>query len=582
MSRFNQIPLFFLIAFSNLFSAGEVEVYNETQSSAFTQPRPTKPARFSSQPIIEELRGILLIPNQDYVNYCDTRFVCGLETHDLYVPGGLDCLSEILEPMFMGKSLTQELITCLKEEIVLYYRAHDRPVVSVYVPEQEVKNGVLEIVVMEGCVGQIATSGNCWFSSWIYESFMRLGPGDAITADALQTDISWLNRNPFRNVDVIFTPGCDPGTTNIELVTCERFPVQVYIGADNTGTEASATGRYYIGGTWGNALWLDHIATYQYTTSHDFKEFQSHTFHYTAPLWWQHILLFFGGYSTVKPKLSDFEAEGTYFQGSIRYTIPFQINYQGSLQEFTMGFDFKNYNNNLLFVGDEEFAIIANTINLTQFMMGYSYGFENPCHRTAINLDIYGSPGKLLPNQSKEKYDELSPHAKVRYIYGRLTVGETLFLPWCFKLALLGRLQLASQNLLPSERFGIGGYDTVRGYLEREFNADNALILNAELLTPALSVFKFFGSCDCMDDMRFLIFFDYGLGALNNRNNSLQVEFLGDKISKTEYFMSFGPGWRYTINRYLAVRVDWGIKLHRSIFSDSARSRWHAGFVLSY
>jgi len=538
--------------------------------------------RYSKEPIVEKICGIVLIPNQDYVDYVDTRGVAGLESFDVFIPGGIACLKEELEPLFEGQSLTQDLLYTLKERIVLYFRDHNYPVVAVYVPQQEIKDEVVQMVVMVGCVGQVASSGNCHFSNWIYEKALRLGPGDAITADTLLTDVAWLNRNPFRDVDVIFTPGCDPGTTNIELVVCDRFPVQVYGGVDNTGTSPSGTSRFYVGATWGNAFWLDQILTYQYTTSQDVKEFQSHTMHWTVPLPWQHLFLAYGGYSVVEPDDSTVKSDGKFFQASARYTIPFCRNYDGMLQEWTAGFDFKNYNSNALFVGDEDFLVTNGTINLTQFMTGYAFGWETCCQRFAFNLDLYGSPGKLLSNQSNEDYDELSPHAKNKYIYGKMTVGEVCSLPWDWSFSSLGRLQLSSQNLMPSERFGIGGYDTVRGYKEREFLADNALVLNAELRTPCFSFLDLLGWCGCCDEMRFLAFFDYALGALDNRHPSGDEVFVGPTIGKTEWFMSAGPGWRYTINRYLAVRLDWGIKLHRSIFSDSSRSRWHGGFVLSY
>ena len=577
MSRFRNWILSFLFC-ASLSCA-------DRSQSAFDPPRERVPIRFSSEPIIEELKGILLIPNQDYVDYCDTRYVRGLEAYDLCVPDGVGCLAEVLEPLFMNCPVSKELLTRVKEEIVLYYRNHNHPVVSVYIPEQTVQNGVLKMVVMEACVGTVAASGNCWFSSWLYESFIRLRPGDAITADTLLTDVSWINRNPFRNVDVVFTPGCDQGTTNIELVACDRCPVQVYVGADNTGTTATGIDRIYAGATWGNAFWLDHIATYQYTTSYNFREFQSHTFHYTAPLFWRHLLLLFGGYSSVDPDSREFQgSDGSFFQSSIRYVMPFGCNYNATIQEWSLGFDWKYYDNNLFFTSDEVFTIIRRPVNLSQFVIGYAYGFEDECQRFSFNFDLYGSPGKLLPHESNERYRELSPQSQVRYIYGKMTIGETLYFPYDFSGSILGRVQIASHNLLPSERFGLGGYNTVRGYFERILNVDDALVLNLELRTPPVSLINLFGgdSCYC-DDLLFLVFYDYAIGGLTNRHLEPGFVFTDDGFGKTEYLMSFGPGMRYTIDRYLALRVDWGIKLHgANKFSDKARSRWHAGIVLSY
>lgn len=511
-----------------------------------------------------------------------TEGICGLQVHDVYVPGGLEKLRCILEPLFMEMPLSKHLLEGLKEEIVLYYQRHGRPVVYVYVPEQEVKHGVVQIVVMEGTVGQIDISGNCWFSSDMFEQFLHLGPGDAITADTLLTDVAWLNRNPFREVDVIFTPGCDPGSTNIEIVTCDRCPFQVYAGMDNTGTTPSGPLRYYVGATWGNALFLDQILTYQYTTAQDPKEFQSHTFHWTVPFKWKHILLAYGGYSTVKPDVPDFDSTGSYFQGSLRYVVPVCPSQFEYIQEVTFGFDYKNYNNNALFVGSEDFVFLDSVLNLTQFVLGYSFGCESCWQKFAFNADLYGSPGKLLSNQSNQRYDNFSPEARVKYLYGKATMGQTFYMPGEWSFSALGRLQISSQNLLPSERFGIGGYDTVRGYRERQFLADNALVLNAEFRTPPISLLSFLGADTCCDRLLFLVFFDYALAMLHDNAVPSNAPVVGEGPGKTEWFMGVGPGMRYTINRYLSARVDWGVRLHNAFDSGKARSRWYGGFVLSF
>lgn len=551
-------------------------------------PKEMKVPRYSREPIIACIQAVLLIPNQNYVNSPYSPRMRGLQVHDVVVPGGLKKLREELECCFLNQPLTKDLIRLLKEKIVLYYRNNNRPVVTVYVPEQEVVEGVLQLVVMEGHVGQVATSGGRWFSNWMYEQFFPLKPGDPIASDTLLTYVSWLNRNPFRNVDVVFTPGAELGLTNIEFAICDRFPVQVYVGGDNTGTEETGEARLFAGATWGNAFFLDHILNYQYTTSYDLKKYQSHTGHYTIPLVWRNLLILFGGYSTVKPDLDDenFSSDGHFTQASIRYVIPVGKNYDGSLQELSAGFDFKNYNSNLFFIDEGTVPLITQTVNLSQFTLGYALGKDGEANNFWLNLDLYGSPGALLPDETEERYDQLTPGATVQYIYGLLTMGNIWYWPyWPCGLSLytLGRLQISNQALLPSERFAIGGYETVRGYLEREFNADDALVLNVEIRTPSLHVLPLFHVCNVPDDMYFLLFFDYGIGHVIHENDTdLPYVSSAPNIGFSQYLMSTGIGWRYTINRYLSARVDWGIKLHHSLFSDGSRSRFHVGVVLSY
>ena len=297
-----------LPAFSLLFLAVFTGLSADVQSNT---------PRFSNHPMIEEIQGILLIPNQDYLNYTSTKGLRGLQIHDVPIPGDVEYLRALLESLFMYQPLTQDLIKILKQQIILFYRSNNRPVVFVYVPPQEITDGVLQMVVMEGYVGQIAASGNCWFPSWFFEGSLSIGPGDPICTGELWADIAWLNRNPFRNVDVVLAPGCDVGTTNIELVVSDRCPLRVYVGADNTGIRCTEVPRLFTGITWGNVFWLDHILDYQYTTSQDFHIFQSHTLHYTVPLFWQHLILLYGGYSKVEPKIRDFKTKGREYQPSV-------------------------------------------------------------------------------------------------------------------------------------------------------------------------------------------------------------------------------------------------------------------------
>lgn len=553
-------------------------IYEE--ETPIVEPPSRQKAALTSRPVVPHLKTLILVPESQYVNQVDADR--GIYYQDLPIPGGARCLTELLSP-YLYECLTQELIQAIKKTIILYYKCHQHPVVTVMTPEQDITEGVLYLLVMDGKVGEIRAKGFKNFPCSRYVNAMRLYPGQAINTDILLTDIAWLNRNPFRKVDVTLSPGEEVGTTNIELDVCDRFPIEIYAGVDNTGTEPTGRLRWFGGFTWGNAFLLDHILTYQYTASPEIRQFSSHTFHYLAPIY-RHNLRLFGGYSTVHPDIADeLHSEGHTFQGSIRYTVPFGRNYGGALQEVTLGFDFKNTDNNLIFVGEEEIALITKTVNLTQFVGGYAYGRENDTLKLGVNFDLYWSPAEWVPHQTKSDYNNLNPHANPKYVYGKLGIYETWYLPKDFELFLQGRFQLANQVLLQSEQFGLGGYDTVRGYEEREFNADNAVCTNVEIHSPSINVIPYFTSCSKLEDrLYFLVFFDYGLGNVNHRGRFTNLQNFNPHIPKTEFLMSAGPGLRYTIYSHLSLRFDWGIKLHQAVFSDDSRSKFHFGLILNF
>jgi hemolysin activation/secretion protein len=105
--------------------------------------------------------------------------------------------------------------------------------------------------------------------------------------------------------------------------------------------------------------------------------------------------------------------------------------------------------------------------------------------------------------------------------------------------------------LLPSEQLGIGGYDSVRGYDERQYNADTGFFMNHEIHFPSFSLFRIRKTN--ADRMYFLVFFDLGVG-MDNRS------IFG--VKEWDYLIGVGPGVRYSLSSYLTGHLDYGFKLH--------------------
>jgi hemolysin activation/secretion protein len=134
--------------------------------------------------------------------------------------------------------------------------------------------------------------------------------------------------------------------------------------------------------------------------------------------------------------------------------------------------------------------------------------------------------------------------------------------------------QIANGNLIPSEQLGVGGYNTVRGYDEREANGDRGFVVSTELRSPAYSILGRVPKWQMPDQLQFLAFMDYGLAE--------SVEPQTDET--TSHLWSVGGGLRYTINRYLSFRFDYAVQMRDSkapVPSDYG-SRAHIGVVASF
>ena len=150
------------------------------------------------------------------------------------------------------------------------------------------------------------------------------------------------------------------------------------------------------------------------------------------------------------------------------------------------------------------------------------------------------------------------------YIYTRLRAEryDNIGSRW----ALLSRFngQLTSERLLFSETLGYGGFDSIRGYDQRTFNADAGWFTNFEFGPRTHR----WGCEDSPNSMRMFGFLDIGEGyTLNEVAGELPDQFLA----------SVGLGARVTLGYDTSLRFSYGHGLVN--VPGAARDRVHVGFV---
>lgn len=536
---------------------------------------PEPPSDYEEDQILHtQIKGLVLVTERDNL-LCEPELgeVEGLYVIDLSIPGGVEKLACKIDPLYYNQPLTRRSLQELKFAISSYYREMCFPLVIVEVPEQDITSGVLQLVVTQGILGNICVEGNEYFSGRRLAGYVRLEQYQPINENCLVRDLNFINRNPFRRVDAVYSPGQEVGTTDITLMVDDRRPLRFYAGVENTGIPTISRQRWLAGFNWGNAFWLDHILAYQFTSAYNPGEFFAHTLQYIAPLSWHHILNLYGGYSRVHADLPipNTRNVGRSYQASGRYTIPIWPS-RYLYHELILGFDWKRTNNSIEF--SDQILNVGDNVNLSQFVFGYGGNYERRRYRLDFGTELFWSPGKIMSDESNSNYESLRPGAKNNWVY---VTGQLAYLQniGCdFSLFLEGKGQWTYRNLIASEQFYFGGYDTVRGYNQRQVNTDNGLILSGELRSPAVRVLKNINPCYKMHDaFQFLIFLDYGWGIDHDAIPT---------IPKAQWLMGVGPGLRYTIEPYLTARLDWGVKLHKKSIYGGGNTMVHFSVVASY
>jgi len=510
--------------------------------------------------ITSELKGLVFVEQESQIKEAGVAGVQGVVASSPLLQK-----AEFSEKMrrFFGKPVTLGGLDEITREVISYFREQGFPVVNVVVPQQTVKEGVIQILAIEARVGKVKVEGARWFRPVNLREEVKLQEGDKIDANQLEDDVAWLNTNPFRTVDLVFEPGEKEGTTDLVIQAKDRLPFRVYTTFDDYGIDLTGKNRQSLGFNLGNVFSLDHQAGFQYTTAWKdiFNSMNAYSGSYTIPFPWRHTLTIFGSYVTSKGTSSvsgvpDTSLQGESWQVSGRYNINLPSVGPWSHSVYA-GADFKSSTNGVAIFNTFQSGIPGNQpFNIFQLTAGYKASVRDDWGLTSGEAGMFYSPGGVSGWNTTKQFNQVVTNACASYVYANFNFNRTFILPYNFTLSGNFNGQLSTTALMPSEQYGIGGYNTVRGYDERSANGDQGYILNAELRTPPGSLLKIFGEQSVEDSLQFVAFFDYGYV------EDIQPAPGADDV--TTFLMSCGPGLRYSIDRFVNVRFDWGFQLHQA------------------
>ncbi len=538
------------------------KIEKEVEPAQMPEGPPVKEVKSSSpkKVILPELSGLIVLRAPEKV------IKGGIQMEGILVDGYMHQSFFKEMETFLGEPLTLEILNTMLQRVVTYFRSQSTPVVDVYVPEQNITKGTIQIVVLEGRVGTIKAVGNKWFSAELLEKQIRTHPGEIIKGDQLAKDVNWINKNPFRHVDLVLSRGKQRGETDVILETKDRFPLRIYGGYENSGNEETGFDRYLLGLNWGNVFGLGHLMDYQFTTSDSYFSMNAHSFHYEMPLQRKDSIHFFGSYAKSVPEFDpnyDLDALSTELTGRYDLSLPSIKMYR---HQMDLALQYKFSNSNLEFVDE---PVFDKDTEILQVALGYNGSMPDDWGTTSFNFNFFYSPGDLLDDNTDEAFNQLQEGASANYTYSTLDVNRITTMPWSFTWYLTAFGQLSNGPLFGSEQLGLGGYSSVRGFREREINVDEGLLIINEIRTPNVSLSSLFGSSFPLGDLQFLGFWDIGYGSSNYDSSDYTLS-------------SIGFGLRYRLGAYVSLRFDYGFQQQGDEIDPDDDSVGHVGLIISY
>ncbi len=437
------------------------------------------------------------------------------------------------------------------------YKKRGYNLVTVILPEQELKQGVVTLRVIEPVLKDINVTGNQHYST---ESVLRILPtlrqGEPPMLDEISENLRAVNESPTRKLNIQFKSMQRDTDLQALVQVKDQKPWKVALSGDNTGSRQS--GYYRMGLTLQHAnLWgLDHIATLNYTTSPDHADkVKVISGSYRIPIYsLGDTIDIFGGYSDVdNGKIGDIISGGKGTIGGIRYNmmLPRLDAYEHKL---IFGLDYRHYENTLK-IGSYDYGVLAPDHVVHPFSLAYGGNWTGDWSSFEGSLGVvHNEPwgGRGTRDYFKQAFQYSRPGTKVDYWAFRYGFNNMSYLPKDWMIRTFGSGQHSPDRLIPGEQFGLGGSTTVRGYEEREETWDGGFAGSIEVYTPDLARLLSIPKTQ----FRLVGFFDGGAG-YNQRPMAGEYE--------DNYLTSTGVGFRLGIAEYFSFSLDWGYALKNSV-----------------
>jgi hemolysin activation/secretion protein len=563
--RISQLALFvFLIAFFPLFG-GQHDFFNKKQEAPISIP-PKEESKITAS----KLSSLVFISVVDDISAKPTDHGVFIQNVDVPDP---EMFQKKMQ-RFVDQPISQDLMNEIIKETILYYREHQIPIMEAIIPAgQDITDGCLYVMILRGRLDNVRAEGGSDELNERVRKCIRTQKDEIIDSVKMQDDLEWLNKDPFRTVDLIYERGEKLSATDVILKIKESVPVSVYAGYENSGYQIAGPARWTAGFNLGHLWRHDHELNGQFRSAAQFEQLWSVAANYIAPLASRDTLVIFGNYIHVHPPLiANFgssvppgtESYGKSWQVSGRYNLSLQ-RWGNLTHTFVFGYDFKRTNNFLVY------ALIPfywQTVDISQFLLRYEGQVTDCLGFTALGISMVMSPGGMTAYNHNKYYEIEQPGARSSYLYFMFNGDRKFVFSHCSYLINL-LVQVSVRSLLPSEQLLLGGQFTIRGYKENAIIGDRGFLLKNELQSSPWHFFK-------NDDLHFLAFVDMGYTGSADKN-----------VNKTSsaFLMSVGPGVRYMIKDYVNIRADYGVQLKslgNLIIGKPGHGRFHAGIFISF
>lgn len=447
---------------------------------------------------------------------------------------------------YIGKSVTLKDLYAITERVNQLYAEKGYLTCRAFLTEQRIVNGVVKITLLEGRTGKVTVTGN----KHTRESFIRnsfpLKEGEISNTQQLNRRLQLFNRTSDAPLRLVMKAGEKPGTTDYELIIYEPNNQSVTLYTDNNGSEVS--GRWRGGIFYRYRSLTGRRDALNLTYLHG-KGLNAFSVGYSMPLNHRGMKLDFdystNANETIKGDLKPLGVKGHASAFNLTWRLPFTVD---AFRRYETGLQYTHQKSttDLGTKLDERFVWTDDKIHRVTPYVSFLHNGRDSV--------LYHKHSVAFAHR-KDAYNEKNNATiyQLNLIYQKRFGGGQI---------LQSRIDAQysnSQNLSSSDRFYIGGANSVRGYEESFLGGERGFSASLEYQLPL----------DKQSNFMLLAFVDGG-----KVSGSTVID--GD-----DKLLSTGVGVTASIKNFSAsLTVGFPLKKHfESQDTDSCRTHFQASLT---
>lgn len=400
-----------------------------------------------------------------------------------------ETLLSLINP-YAGKSYTLGELEKITSLITKAYREEGYFVARAYIPKQAMREGILEIAVIEGNYGAFSLNNSSLVSNERVQGMLDDVKGDnVVSTNTIERAMLIINDIPGVKVTgADIKPGAQEGTSDFDIATEATNPYSAYILGDNYGSKSTGRYRVNLGLSalsplgYGDKLSLNGVIS---TTS----DLKNGKVAYSFPLMDNGLRGELSSSRTTYSLAEEYEsldALGTSNTLEAKLSYPIIRTREESLS-VSLAYDHKRMKDEVRSTDtinkkEADLAILGLNYNRSSSFFGLPSTTTATINLTHGDLSFKDADSLAL--------DEAGARTNGDYTKVSGSIEKSLQFDSLYSLTTNMQFQkaLGHKNLDGSEDFSLGGAYGVRAFPDSEHSAENGYLLGAELFYTLPSV----------------------------------------------------------------------------------------------